>query len=112
MKSLELKFGKEKINGRDTFFSTSDLLKVAINNVPREGGLDVREMSSRLRLLKIIDAHTEFIVDEKDFTDAHLTMVKKIDIEDADFKKLKELFGQVKWGVISEFIIELDKSLG
>ena len=111
MKSLELKFGKEKIQGRDTFFSTAELLKVAINNIAREGGLTVKEMSTRLRLLKVIDNHPEFLIDEKDYSDSLLTVKKTIDIEDADFSKLKDLFGEVKWGVVSEFIIELDNDL-
>jgi hypothetical protein len=111
MKSLELKFGKEKLQGRDTFFSTADLLKVAINNIPREGGLNVKEMSTRLRLLKVIDKNPEFLIEEKDYSDSLLTVKKTIDIEDADFSKLKELFGEVKWGVVSEFIIELDNEL-
>jgi hypothetical protein len=111
MKSLELKFGKEKIQGRETFFSTVDLLKAAITNVVKEGGLDVKEMSTRLRLLKIMDANLEFLVDEKDFNDSYLSKKKTIDIEDADFQKLKELFEAVKWNVISEFIIELHNTL-
>jgi hypothetical protein len=111
MKALELKFGKENIQGRYTFFSTVDLLKVAINNVTKEGGLDVKEMSTRLRLLKIFEPFTEFIVGEGEFTDSHLDIKKTVEIEDADFNRIKELFGQVKWGVISEFIINLDNDL-
>jgi hypothetical protein len=111
MKALEFKFGKEKIQGRETFFSTPEMLKVAVNNIPREGGLNVKEMSTRLRLLKIIEAHTEFIVEEKDFTEALLTVKKTVEFEDADFTKLKELFNEVKWSVVSEFIIELGEAL-
>jgi hypothetical protein len=111
MKALDFKFGKEKIQGRETFFSTADLLKVAINNVSKEGGLNVKEMSTRLKLLKIIDAHPEFSIDEKDFTDDMLSLKKTIEIEDADHQKIKELFAEVKWGVICEFIIELSNDL-
>ena len=112
MKSIEFKFGKEKIQGRETFFSTADLLKAAVNNVPREGGMDVKEMSTRLRLLKVIEAQPEFAVEEKEFTDSHLSIKKTVDFEDADFTKLKQLFGEVKWSVVSEFIINLDAELG
>jgi hypothetical protein len=111
MKSIEFKFGKEKIQGRDTFFSTADLLKAAVNNVPKEGGMDVKEMATRLRLLKVIEAQTEFIVEEKEFTDSHLSIKKTVDFEDADFTKLKQLFKEVKWSVVSEFIINLDSDL-
>jgi hypothetical protein len=111
MKSIELKFGKEKLQGREMFFSTSDLLRVAINNVNRETGLDVKEMSSRLRLVKVLDEHPEFSIDENDFTDAHLEMKKSIDFEDADFEKLKKLFSETKWGVISQFIIDLNDEI-
>lgn len=111
MKSIEFKFGKEKIQGRETFFSTAELLKAAVNNVPREGGMDVKEMSTRLRLLKVIESFPEFTVEEKEFTDAHLAISKKVEFEDADFAKLKQLFGEVKWGVVSEFIINLDAEL-
>ena len=112
MKSIEFKFGKEKVQGRDTFFSTADLLKAAVNNIPREGGMDVKEMATRLRLLKVIEAQPEFAVEEKDFTEEHLSLKKTVEFEDADFTKLKQLFGEVKWGVVSEFIIKLDEELG
>jgi hypothetical protein len=111
MKSIEFKFGKEKIQGRETFFSTADLLKAAVNNVPKEGGMDVKEMATRLRLLKVIDAQTEFAIEEKEFTDSHLSIKKTVDFEDADFAKLKQLFKEVKWSVVSEFIINLDADL-
>ncbi len=111
MKSIEFKFGKEKIQGRETFFSTADLLKAAVNNVPKEGGMDVKEMATRLRLLKAIDAQTEFAIEEKEFTDSHLSIKKTVDFEDADFAKLKQLFKEVKWSVVSEFIINLDADL-
>jgi hypothetical protein len=111
MKSLELKFGKEKVQGRDTFFSTVDLLKAAVNNIPKEAGMDVKEMSIRLRLLKTLEAHKEFNIDEKEFTDSHLSIKKTIEFEDADFAKLKELFNGVKWNIVSEFIIELSETI-
>ena len=56
MKSIELKVAKENIGGRDTFLTTYDLLKSAINN-PTQGGFNVDEMIKRLRLLGEVDKH-------------------------------------------------------
>lgn len=111
MKSITLRYGKEKIQNRDTFFSTLSLLKSAVNNVASQQGLSVDEMSKRLRLKDLLEKHPEMDVQEKDYTDSLVEKTKKIDFEDADFDKLKELFAEVKWMVISKFIVDLDKEL-
>lgn len=109
MKTLTLKFGKEKINGRDTFFSTITLLKNAVNNIDGQQGLGVEEMSRRLKLLSILENHDDFDIEEGEFRDWHLDMTRDVEFEDADFNKLKELFNGVKWMVVSKFIVELSE---
>jgi hypothetical protein len=107
MKSIELKVAKENISGRDTFLTTYDLLKSAINN-PTQGGFNVDEMIKRLRLLNEVDKHKDlFEITEGKFDDAMLERKATLELEDADFTKLKELFKEMKWGVVSKTIIEI-----
>jgi hypothetical protein len=110
MKSIELKVAKENVQGRDTFFTTFDLLKTAINN-PQEG-FNVDEMVKRLRLLNKVDEHKElFDIKPENFTDADLEKKATLELEDADFTKLKELFSGVKWGVVSQTIVDIHTDL-
>lgn len=111
MKTITLRYAKEKIQNRETYFSTAALLKSAVNNVVSQQGLSVDEMSKRLRLKDLLDKHPEMDVEEKDFTDSVLAKTKEIQFEDADFDKLKELFAEVKWMIISKFIVDLDAEL-
>ena len=107
MKSIELQVTKENIQGRDVFFTTYDLLKTTINN-PQEGGFNVDEMVKRLRLLNKLEEHKEvFQVEDGKFGDEHLLLSETLELEDSDFSKLKELFTQVKWGVVSQTIVDL-----
>ena len=107
MKSIELKVAKENIGGRDTFLTTYDLLKSAINN-PTQGGFNVDEMIKRLRLLNEVDKHKDlFEITDGKFDDAILERKATLELEDADFAKLKELFKEMKWGVVSKTIIEI-----
>ena len=107
MKSIELKVAKENIGGRDTFLTTYDLLKSAINN-PTQGGFNVDEMTKRLRLLNEVDKRKDlFEITDGKFDDAMLEIKATIELEDADFTKLKELFKEMKWGVVSKTIIEI-----
>lgn len=111
MKSITLKFGKERINGQDTFFSTLSVLKVAVNHVGKNEGLSVTEMSQRMRILDVLNENTEYDAEEGSFNDAHLAMSKEIMLEDSDFTKLKELFKEVKWKIVSRFIINLSEEI-
>jgi hypothetical protein len=111
MKTITLRYGKEKINGQNTFFSTVGILKLAINNIPNESGIVVSEMSKRLRLLEILNQYPEYDVTEPNFDESILTMTKTIDIEDSDFIKLKELFSDLKWKIVSSFIINMSEEL-
>jgi hypothetical protein len=111
MKTITLKFGKENINGRETFFSTMDLLKMAILNVPSQSGLGIDEIYKRLRLLDILNKHSEFDIFDNNLDNTHLLMKKDIEIEDSDFNKLKELYNEVKWMVVSKFIVDLYEDL-
>ena len=107
MKSIELKVAKENIGGRDTFLTTYDLLKSVINS-PTKEGFSVDEMTKRLRLLNEVDKHKDlFEITEGKFDDAMLERKATLELEDADFTKLKELFKEMKWGVVSKTIIEI-----
>jgi hypothetical protein len=111
MKSIELKVAKENIGGRDTFLTTYDLLKSAINN-PTQGGFNVDEMIKRLRLLGEVEKHKDlFDIKAEDFKDELLETKATLELEDADFAKLKELFKEMKWGVVSKTIVDLSKEL-
>jgi len=83
MKSIELKVAKENIGGRDTFLTTYDLLKSAINN-PTQGGFNVDEMIKRLRLLGEVEKHKElFEINAEEFKDEFLTNCIRITNEKA-----------------------------
>lgn len=111
MKSIELKVGKENIGGRETFLTTHDLLTSAINN-PIQGGFNVDEMMKRLRLLEQVDKHKKlFDIKPEDFNDSMLQRTATLELEDSDYAKLKELFKEMKWNVVSKFIIELSQQL-
>ena len=108
MKSIELKVVKEEITGKPTIFTTFDILKTVINN-PEQGGFNVEEMMKRLRLLEKLDEHKSLF--NREFTGDDLDVTATLELEDSDLEKLKSLFGQVKWGVVSKFIIDLNKEL-
>jgi hypothetical protein len=111
MKSIKLKVAKESIQGRDTFLTSYDLLKSAINN-PSQSGFSVDEMMKRMRLLEKVDAHKDlFDIKPDQFNDSILEREAELELEDSDFSKLKELFNEMKWGVVSKTIVELSKEL-
>ena len=111
MKSIELSVTKELLpskNGmQETFLTTYDLLKSAINN-PTQGGFNVDEMIKRLRLLGEVEKHKDlFDIKLEEFKDEVLERKATLELEDADFAKLKELFKEMKWGVVSKTIVDL-----
>jgi hypothetical protein len=111
MKSIELLVAKENIGGRDTFLTTYDLLKSAINN-PVQGGFNVDEMIKRLRLLGEVEKHKDlFEINSEEFKEEFLERKATLELEDADFIKLKELFKEMKWGVVSKTIVDLSNEL-
>ena len=111
MKTLTLKFGKENVNGQDTFFSTSSLLKIAINSTQKDSGISVSEMSKRIKLLDILNQHPEFDVNEGEFNDNLLNLNKVIELEDSDYEKIKELFSEIRWKIVCKFIVNLSEEL-
>jgi len=115
MKSIELVVAKELLpskNGmQETFLTTYDLLKSAINN-PTQGGFNVDEMIKRLRLLGEVEKHKDlFDIKPEDFKDELLERKATLELEDADFTKLKELLKEMKWGVVSKTIVDLSNQL-
>ena len=106
MKTVNLKVIKENIAGRDTFLTTYDLLKMVINN-PKEGVFKVDEMIKRLRLLEKLDAHKEaFTIKDVDYENS-LDVTAELSLEDADYNELKSLLKEMKWGVISQAVVDL-----
>ena len=98
MKSIELVVAKENIGGRDTFLTTYDLLKSAINN-PTQGGFNVDEMIKRLRLLGEVEKHKElFEINGEDFKDELLERKATLELEDADFAKFKRTLQRNEMG--------------
>ena len=111
MKVIILRYGKEKISGRDTFFSSLGLLKSAVNNVNAQQGLGVEEMSKRLKLIDALSKHSEMDIEEKEYNDSILLRTKELHLENADHEKLVELFNEIKWMVVAKFIVELSAEL-
>ena len=107
MKTIKLTANKEQLNDTETIFSTYHLLKMAINN-PSEKGFDVDEMMQRLKIMAVLDTHKETF---KDLKEDNLDVQVEVSFEDADFKKLQELYRNMKWAVISQTIVDLKKQL-
>lgn len=107
MKTIKLTAQKETINDQETIFSTYHLLKMVINN-PSEKGFDVDEMMQRLKIMSVLDQHKNLF---KDLKEDNLDNNTEVSFEDADFKKLQELYRQMKWAVISQTIVDLKKQL-
>ena len=61
------------------------------------------------------DENTECTIDNDDEYKIELLAPgvekKDIEIEDSDFNKLKELYNEVKWMVVSKFIVDLYEDL-
>ena len=111
MKKINLRVGREEINGKSTFFTTYDILKMAIN-YPEERGFNVEEMAYRLKLLEKIEKYKDkFFIKENEFTEDKLLLEDVLELEDSEFEKLKKLFASLKWTVLSKFVVDLDKEL-
>ena len=107
MKSIILKISKEEIQGKKTIFTTYDILKICANKAV-EGGFSVDEMKARIRLLNELDKHQGLFKKEFPENDeAALQVTAELELEDADYAKLKELAKSTKWGIVSKTIIEL-----
>jgi hypothetical protein len=110
MKSIDLKVGKEEINGRQTVLTTYDLLRISVNN-GEQGGFNVDEMMKRLRILEALDKHKDMFSLKEGAEESYLNNSETLHLEDSDFQKLKELFNQTKWSVVSKFIVDLHKEI-
>ena len=101
------------MGGRDTFLTSWDLLVSAVKNTnPQQGGISVDEMVKRMRLLKELDKHKPmFDIQPEDFKDSCLELEADLELEDSDYTKLKDLFKEMKWGVVSSSIVEISESL-
>ena len=115
MKSIEIGFSKEKIINQETIFSDYELLKTAINS-PIENhqgipvGFSINEMMVRLRLLSTLEKHAkEMDINASEYNDSILEKKFKVDFEDADYEKLKQLVASCKWGIVAKAIVNLSE---
>jgi hypothetical protein len=92
MKDINNKFATIQINGSDKVFTVADLLKEAVNVIPKDG-LTPDLIQKRLRVLQVVNA-----AKDQNFT--------TLSFEDADFKTACECVAAMRWGVIDPFIIE------
>jgi hypothetical protein len=111
MKSLELKFAKEIINGNPHVFSTTDVLKVAIENVNKQKGLSVSEMSIRIKIIDKLNENKEFDLSKLKIEDIDFDLKKVIDIEDDYVVKLIEMMDEVEWKLVSRFVLSVSEDL-
>lgn len=86
MKQLELKEDFVTNNGES--IGTSDLIRMALNNVP-QGGLTPMDMRQRIRILDLLE--------ETKGT---------LELEDADAVVLCDCVGQMRWAVLDRGILE------
>ena len=109
MKSIELKIAKEVQEGQDQYVSTYAILRAVINN-PSEGGINVEEMLVRLRLLDKLDKFKETF----EATAAPEELLQKtatLELEDSEFNKLRDLYKNMKFLVVSKFLVEISEQL-
>lgn len=97
MKTIELKKEKEivVVNNKELEMDmyTYELLESVINS-PLKEGFTTSEMASRLKLLDVIKQNK----DQKSFN-----------LEDSDFNYLGGLVKNMKWAIISRFILDFAK---
>jgi hypothetical protein len=109
MKSIELKIVKESPEGQDQYVSTYAILRAVINN-PSEGGINVEEMLVRVKLLDKLDKFKD-IFETTASPEELLQKTAILELEDSEFAKLKELYKNMKFLVVSKFLIEIGEQL-
>ena len=92
MKNVNNKFATIQINEENKTFTVADLLKEAVNVIPKDG-LTSELIQKRLRVMAVVNQ-------AKEENAATLTF------EDADFKTAVECVAAMRWAVIDPFIIE------
>ena len=92
MKNIQNKLATLTINGKETTIQVADLLRDAINLIPKEG-LTPADIQKRLRVLSVVDK-------------AKAENLTALELEDADFKTATECVAQMRWAVVDPFIIE------
>lgn len=92
MKTIKNKTTQLKISEKEGFADYRFLLKQVVN-APSQGGYSIEEIKTRLRITDLLEGEGD------------------IDIEDADFKKLKELFDSYKWAIVHKDVVELSEEI-
>lgn len=109
MKSIELKIVKETQEGQDQYVSTYAILRAVINN-PTEGGINVEEMLVRLKLLDKLDKFKE-LFEATAPVEELLQKTATLELEDSEFNKLRDLYKNMKFLVVSKFLVEIGDQL-
>ncbi len=109
MKSIELKIAKETQEGQDQYVSTYAILRAVINN-PTEGGINVEEMLVRLKLLDKLDKFKE-LFEATAPVEELLQKTATLELEDSEFNKLRDLYKNMKFLVVSKFLVEIGDQL-
>lgn len=110
MKSIELKIAKESQEGQqDQYVSTYAILRAVVNN-PSEGGINVEEMLVRLKLLDKLDKFKD-IFEVTGSPDELLEKTATLELEDSEFNKLRDLYKNMKFLVVSKFLVEISEQL-
>jgi hypothetical protein len=110
MKSIELKIVKESQEGQqDQYVSTYAILRAVINS-PSEGGINVEEMLVRLKLLDKLDKFKDFF-EATAPPEELLQKTATLELEDNEFSKLKDLYKNMKFLVVSKFLVEISEQL-
>lgn len=92
MKNIQNKLATMHVNGTDKTFTVADLLKEAVNVIPKDG-LTPEAIQKRLRVLAVVNQ----VKDENGTS---------LNFEDADFKTACDCVAAMRWAVIDPFIIE------
>lgn len=96
MKQIDLKTTQEiGRDGNAITLRTADLIAIAVNNAPA-GGYNVSQMMDRLKILSKIEKLPEEAVE--------------LSLEDAEYTNLGVWVKDVKWGILSQFIVDFVQS--
>ena len=109
MKSIELKIAKETQDGQDQYVSTYAILRAVINNAS-ESGINVEEMLVRLKLLDKLDKFKDIFELTAPPEDL-LQRTATLELEDNEFNKLRDLYKNMKFIIVSKFLVEISEQL-
>lgn len=108
MKSLTINNGIEKIGADSIYYSEYDMIVAAINHAPH--GIDVVENFKRQKLLTLLEPASILSMADKKPEMLNESLAGRsvdIELEDADYKKIKELVRVCKYNTPMKALITL-----